>query len=85
MTIGFPGDEDGEEKAAANAPLYMGHQYAVDSVTRDSSGAVISITLRNPWGHNGEFFDRKGVDGALVTLSPSKIFAQEGQVNWGRV
>jgi hypothetical protein len=79
VTIGFVGTSVG------GAPLVMNHMYAVASIERNSSGAVASITLRNPWATDGAGSrDNKPSDG-LVTLSPAQIYAQYGRVNWGRV
>jgi hypothetical protein len=79
VTIGFLGTSVG------GAPLVMNHMYALASIERNSSGAVASITLRNPWATDGAGNrDNKPSDG-LVTLSPAQIYAQYGRVNWGRV
>lgn len=78
VTIGFTGALKG------SVPLIGDHMYTVYSFQRDSAGNVTSVTLRNPWGRDGAGSDSNSSDG-LVTLTPAQLFAQTGQVNWGRV
>jgi hypothetical protein len=77
VTIGFT--------SGGGAPLVMSHQYTVASVQRNSSGTVISITLRNPWGVDGGGSADSNPNDGLVTVTPAQLYAQSGAVNWGRV
>jgi hypothetical protein len=79
VTIGFAGGT-----IAAGAPLINYHMYTVYSVTRNSSGVVTSITLRNPWGYDGAGSDGNYWDG-FVTVTPDQLYNSTGRVNWGRV
>lgn len=76
VTIGF--------LSGSGAPLVTGHMYTVMSVSRNSSGVVTSVTLRNPWGFDGVANSSDPSDG-LVTVTPAQLFGYTGQVNWGRV
>ena len=42
-------------------------------MTKDASGNVISITLRNPWGVDGAGND--GNNDGYVTITPAQAFA----------
>ena len=55
------------------APLIGGHAYTVDHVTKDATGAVVSITLRNPWGVDGAGND--GANDGYVTITPAQALA----------
>jgi Calpain family cysteine protease/RTX calcium-binding nonapeptide repeat (4 copies) len=78
LSIGFSGDA-----AAAGAPLIMHHAYTVVSVTRDMLDNIISIELRNPWGHDGAGND--GRDDGFVSVTPKQLYAQTATLGWGRV
>lgn len=82
VTIGFTGAK--KKSAADGLPLIMGHMYTVVSVSRNSSGVVTQITLRNPWGYDGAGNDGNTADG-LVRVTPAQLFGLVGRVNWGRV
>ena len=79
VTVGFAGGS-----IASGAPLVNSHMYTVMYVTRNSSGVVTSITLRNPWGVDGAGNDSNPYDG-LVTVTPGQLFGSTGRVNWGYV
>ncbi len=55
------------------SPLVANHCYSVVSVTRNASGTVTSIRLRNPWGGANPWVD----------LTPAQIGACEIWVAWG--
>jgi len=78
VTVGFAGGS-----VAAGSPLINSHMYTVWSMTRNSSGVVTSITLRNPWAVDGAGND--GNNDGLVTVTPAQLFGSTGRVNWGRV
>jgi hypothetical protein len=78
VTIGFTGIPAGTQG------LIDSHMYTVMSFTRDASGNVTHVTLRNPWGYDGVNFDSNPSDG-LVTVSVQTLFSITGRVNWGRV
>jgi hypothetical protein len=81
VTVGFTG-----ATAIGGAPLVMSHAYTVAWVTYNSSGAVVSITLRNPWGVDGAGNMDGNPNDGYVTVTPAQIFNQvSGAVNWGRV
>jgi hypothetical protein len=80
VTIGFLSARAG----GGGAPLITGHMYTVMSVLRNAAGAVVSITLRNPWGIDGAGNDSNPNDG-LVTVTPQQIYGYNGRLNWGRV
>jgi hypothetical protein len=79
LTIGFTGSAP-----VGGARIVTGHAYTVASVTRNSLGQVISITLRNPWGTDGGG-NNDGANDGFVTLTPQQIYAQAGYLGWGRV
>ncbi len=49
-------------------PLVAGHAYEIDSVSVGKTGAITSVTLRNPWGN-----DIAG--GGYVTVTAQQAFA----------
>lgn len=59
------------------SPLVASHCYSVHSVTKNISGQVISITLRNPWGP-----DNTGGN-PFVVLTPAQLSACQLWVTWG--
>jgi hypothetical protein len=61
----------------SGSPLVASHCYTVYSVTRNSSGVVTSITLRNPWGA-----DNTGGN-PFVTLTPAQLAACQLWVAFG--
>ncbi len=70
--------------SAPGLPLITSHMYSVASVTRNSSGVVTSITLRNPWGIDGIVKDSNPNDG-LVTLTPAQLFQCYFVLDYGTV
>ncbi len=82
VTIGFTGEK---KKSSDGGKLIMGHMYIVMSVSKNSAGAVTSVTLRNPWGTDGGAVVDSNPSDGLVTVSPDELFRLVGQVNWGRV
>ena len=64
--------------------VFGGHGYTVYGFTRDSSGNINGIVLRNPWGYDGAGNDGNTSDG-LVTVTPAQLFAMRGIVEYGRV
>ncbi|WP_428940802.1 C2 family cysteine protease [Fontivita pretiosa] len=60
----------------ADVPVVGGHGYIVERVNVDSSGRVVSLTLRNPWGIDGAGND--GRDDGIVTITA----AQALRVMW---
>jgi hypothetical protein len=64
--------------------VFGGHEYTVYGFTRDSSGNINGIVLRNPWGYDGAGNDSNTSDG-LVTVTPAQLFAMNGTVEYGRV
>ncbi|QOV88072.1 C2 family cysteine protease [Humisphaera borealis] len=62
---------------AAGSPLVGGHCYTVTSVTRNSSGVVTNVRVRNPWGP-----DNTGGN-PFVDLTPAQLAACEIWVTWG--
>jgi hypothetical protein len=85
VTVAVMSDRQGRLNAALGAPLIMNHQYTVASVQRNSVGAVVSITLRNPWGFDGSMTRDASPNDGFVTVAPDQLFAHLGEVNWGRV
>jgi len=79
VTIGFLYAKTG---VTPTAPLVMSHMYSVVSVSRDAAGAVTSIMLRNPWGHDGVANNSNLSDG-LVTVTPTQLTQYVGAINWG--
>jgi hypothetical protein len=76
----------GGSTARGGAPLEMGHVYTVATVTRNASGTVTGITLRNPRGVDGGGNRDANPNDGLVNVTPAQIFAQDSFiVNWGRV
>lgn len=85
VTVGFAGDA---KKAASNTtPLILGHMYTVTSVTRNSSGVVTSITMRNPWGYDGGTVTTGDAFDGYIMVTPAQLwgFRDIGRVNWGKV
>ncbi len=81
VTVGF-------DIAPAGTALVGFHVYTVQSVTRNASGVVTSITLHNPWGTDSKLADapRDSNPGdGLVTVTPEKLFQAWGYVTWGTV
>jgi hypothetical protein len=62
---------------ASGSPLVANHCYTVTSVSLNSSGAVTSITVRNPWGGD----DTAG--NPYLTLTPAQIAVCQIWVTWG--
>jgi hypothetical protein len=59
----------GTQNVLANgSPLIAGHAYEVDAVNTDSTGALVSITLRNPWGDGA-------ADDGYVTVTAAQAFS----------
>jgi hypothetical protein len=85
VTVGFLSDRFGRAIPAGGARLVMGHMYTVASVQRNAAGAVVSITLRNPWGVDGVSTADANPNDGFVTVTPAQLYAHLGQVNWGRV
>ena len=63
---------------AANSPLVSDHVYTVSSVNRNAAGAIVSITLRNPWGTDGPV--QHGADDGYVTLTPQVLYGMAGLI-----
>jgi hypothetical protein len=68
---------------ASGIPVIGGHAYVVDQVTTDSTGGVVGLRLKNPWGIDGAGND--GVNDGYVTLTGAQAlssfwFACTGQV-----
>jgi hypothetical protein len=78
VTIGFLA-------VGAGVPIVPNHSYTVVGVARDAGGAVVSITVRNPWGFDGGGSRDADPSDGLVTLTPAQIRACTGAVCWGRV
>jgi len=62
----------GVETPADGAPLLSDHAYTVDSVVTDSTGAVVGLRLRNPWGVDGVGND--GDDDGYVTVTAQQAY-----------
>jgi len=56
-----------ENQLPDNSPLVASHAYEVNSVTDDSSGKPVSVTLRNPWGN-------AVADDGMITITASDAF-----------
>ena len=69
----------GSITSAAGTPLENGLDYIFHSVTRNASGVVTSITLRNPRGVDGINTDVNPFDG-LVTVTPDQLFQSMGSL-----
>ncbi|MFM7116667.1 MAG: C2 family cysteine protease, partial [Planctomycetota bacterium] len=69
--VGFIGS------ATNNYGLVMNHAYLVHSFQWNSTGAIASVTFRNPWGFDGSNRDSNPNDG-LVTLTTDELFALRG-------
>lgn len=61
----------------SGSPLVGSHCYSVYSVSRNSSGVVTSITVRNPWGPDGTGGN------PFVVLTPAQLAACQIWVAWG--
>ncbi len=62
---------------ASGSPLVASHCYSVFSVSRNASGQVTSITLRNPWGGDNTSGN------PFVTMTPNQLAANQIWVTWG--
>jgi len=64
-----------------SAYLVGRHCYTVDHVN-ETAGKITSITLRNPWGHDGRGGD--GVNDGFVTLTGLDVLKSVDLVTYGK-
>src|SRR5262249_5929649 len=57
---------------SGGASLVAGHAYMVDSYTKDSSGNVTGLKLRNPWGVDGAGNDGKNDGYVTIPAAPAQ-------------
>lgn len=62
----------GTDTVTDGAPLVAGHAYTVDSIVTASTGQVVGLVLRNPWGIAGAGNDPNG--SAYVTIAPQQAY-----------
>jgi hypothetical protein len=57
-----------KDTLAKDSPLVQSHAYEVDSITTNSAGVPVSVTLRNPWGN-------AVADDGYVTITAAQVYS----------
>ena len=78
VTIGFM-------TVGAGVPILSNHSYTLTGVTKDASGAVVSVTVRNPWAKDGMTTNDGNAYDGLVTITLAQLVSCTAYIGWGKV